>query len=283
MGRRGATTLAAREIMRIAPRRAVAVRSYAIWTVQMAWGLNGRRPAGISPAAVWAGARRRSRRAAFGAERGGGLGVRAGRAATVRVGAAAVRAVAVDQIISRGDARAGKKKRRRRRPTARRRTARVAVGGVDGRRTSTSLRFPNPRAQPSLLPRASCAAATAWSLGEWSPSSPALDGDLSCANLLPPFPVLRNARCRLRDVTPPPPRSPMLSKICLLLVAASSPFREPHDSASSLGTPHGDDGQPAAVADGSHRDDALPGAVLCSHQPLTFLGLHRTGTWGNHS
>ena len=74
----------------------------------------------------------------------------------------------------------------------------------------------------------------------------ALADDASCADLLPPFPVLGNAACLLRDSpSPTPPRSPVLSKACLSPAAVSSAFfTEFRDSAPSPGTPEG-----AAAAD----------------------------------
>ncbi|CAM0909680.1 unnamed protein product [Alopecurus aequalis] len=69
----------------------------------------------------------------------------------------------------------------------------------------------------------------------------ALADDASCADLLPPFPVLGNAACLLRDAPQPPtPRSPVLSKTCLSPAAVSSAFfTEFRDSAPSPGTPDG--------------------------------------------
>ncbi|KAK1611844.1 hypothetical protein QYE76_035517 [Lolium multiflorum] len=69
----------------------------------------------------------------------------------------------------------------------------------------------------------------------------ALADDAACADLLPPFPVLGNAACLLRDAPPPPsPRSPVLSKTCLSPAAVSSAFfTEFRDAAPSPATPDG--------------------------------------------
>uniref|UniRef100_A0ACD5UHK1 Uncharacterized protein n=1 Tax=Avena sativa TaxID=4498 RepID=A0ACD5UHK1_AVESA len=77
----------------------------------------------------------------------------------------------------------------------------------------------------------------------------ALADDPSCADLLPPFPVLGNAACLLRDAPPQPPptpRSPVLNKSCPSPAAVSSSafFTEFRDSAPSPDTPDG-----AAAAD----------------------------------
>ncbi|KAM0866848.1 hypothetical protein ACQ4PT_042388 [Festuca glaucescens] len=68
----------------------------------------------------------------------------------------------------------------------------------------------------------------------------ALADDAACADLLPPFPVLGNAACLLRDAPPPSPRSPILSKTCLSPAAVSSAFfTEFRDAAPSPSTPDG--------------------------------------------
>nr|BAJ97301.1 predicted protein [Hordeum vulgare subsp. vulgare] len=91
--------------------------------------------------------------------------------------------------------------------------------------------------------------------GDRAPPSPRLLGlasaladDPSRADLLPPFPVLGNAACLLRDAAPmqsPTPRSPVLARACPSPAAVSSAFTEFRDSAPSPGTPDG-----AAGADG---------------------------------
>ncbi|XP_020148948.1 protein CHLOROPLAST IMPORT APPARATUS 2 [Aegilops tauschii subsp. strangulata] len=91
--------------------------------------------------------------------------------------------------------------------------------------------------------------------GDRAPPSPRLLGlasaladDPSRVDLLPPFPVLGNAACLLRDAAAPPPttpRSPVLARACPSPAAVSSAFTEFRDSAPSPGTPDG-----AAGADG---------------------------------
>ncbi|XP_051198963.1 protein CHLOROPLAST IMPORT APPARATUS 2-like [Lolium perenne] len=92
---------------------------------------------------------------------------------------------------------------------------------------------------PSVFPAAAAAGGghTTRLLGLAS----ALADDAACADLLPPFPVLGNAACLLRDAPPPPsPRSPVLSKTCLSPAAVSSAFfTEFRDSAPSPATPDG--------------------------------------------
>lgn len=68
----------------------------------------------------------------------------------------------------------------------------------------------------------------------------ALADDPSCSDLLPPFPVLGNAACLLRDLPrPQTPRSPVVTKSCLSPSPVSSVFTEFRDSAPSPGTPDG--------------------------------------------
>uniref|UniRef100_A0ACD5Z729 Uncharacterized protein n=1 Tax=Avena sativa TaxID=4498 RepID=A0ACD5Z729_AVESA len=90
---------------------------------------------------------------------------------------------------------------------------------------------------PSVFPATAAGAHSPRLLGLAS----ALADDPSCADLLPPFPVLGNAACLLRDAPPPTPQSPVLNKSCLSPAAVSSSafFTEFRDTAPSPGTPDG--------------------------------------------